>query len=207
MTRKILLESLLVLGGFALIVKAQEGQQGKEHGQPPAMTEEQQKEMEAWMKAGTPNEKHEILAQLTGEWTYQMKWWDEGQSEPMEMSGKCNRKMIMGGRYLSCEYEGDGWGGMPFQGMSILAYDNIQKKYVETWIDNMSTMIMISEGEADDSGKKITLTATMIEPGGKKVRHKWETQIVNNNKTTLTGWDITKGEPRKMAELTFDRSN
>ena len=38
-----------------------------------------------------------------------------------------------------------------------MGYDKLKEKYVNLWIDDMSTMVMIAEGTADSSGKVITV--------------------------------------------------
>ncbi len=48
---------------------------------------------------------------------------------------------------------------MNFKGMAIEGYDNVKKKFVSSWIDNMSTMIMNSEGTYDAATKTFTYNA------------------------------------------------
>jgi hypothetical protein len=43
--------------------------------------------------------------------------------------------------------------GMPFEGMSIVGYDNMKKKFVSNWIDNMGTGILSGHGTYDESTK------------------------------------------------------
>jgi hypothetical protein len=42
---------------------------------------------------------------------------------------------------------------MTFKGMGIEDYDNVKKKFVGTWVDNMGTGIMMSEGDYDVATK------------------------------------------------------
>ena len=54
--------------------------------------------------------------------------------------------MVMDGRYLVEEYDGEMM-GQPFKGMGLMAYDNSEQRFVSAWIDNMGTGIMtISPG-------------------------------------------------------------
>ena len=48
--------------------------------------------------------------------------------------------------------------GGPFEGFGMLGYDNMKKKYISMWVDNMGTGMMTSEGTADGSGKTFTFT-------------------------------------------------
>src|SRR5215470_4588351 len=58
--------------------------------------------------------------------------------------------------------------GLGIQGMAVEGYDNVKKKFVSSWIDNMGTAIMISEGTYDAGAKTLTYTAeTEMMPGMK----------------------------------------
>ena len=52
-------------------------------------------------------------------------------------------------------------GGQPFEGVGLTAYDNMKKKYVMLWADEMSTQMMVSEGTLDESAKTITTMVTI----------------------------------------------
>lgn len=64
-------------------------------------------------------------------------------------------KMILGGRFLQQEVNGEMM-GMPMNGIGITGYDNLKKKYVGFWIDNMGTGMYTMEGEMDKEGKACT---------------------------------------------------
>ena len=46
---------------------------------------------------------------------------------------------------------------MQFKGMGVEGYDNVKKKFVSSWIDNMGTGIQFSEGTYDPATKTFTL--------------------------------------------------
>jgi hypothetical protein len=122
-----------------------------------------EKMMEAWMKLGTPGPQHEKLKMMVGKFdadvTMQMM-----PGMPEEKSkGTSDNKSIFDGRYVGSEYVGD-FKGMPFKGHGLWAYDNQEKKFVSLWIDSMSTMVMIAKGDADASGKVITVESKCICP-------------------------------------------
>jgi len=54
--------------------------------------------------------------------------------------------------------------GMPFEGIGINGYDNLKKKFVSTWIDNMGTMIVMSTGTFDPATKTFTYMGEMDNP-------------------------------------------
>ena len=136
--------------------------------------------MEAWLKASTPGEAHARLKPTEGQWNSVIKQWHDPASEPLESKGTCERKWIMGGRYLEEHYTSDMM-GMPFQGMSITGYDNVQKKYFTTWIDNMGTGFMLFTGKCDASGKVFSYTADYADPfTGKMQKMRSVVRIVND---------------------------
>jgi hypothetical protein len=119
--------------------------------------------MEMMTKVGTPGPEHEKLKMLEGKFdadvTIQMM-----PNMPEEKSkGTATNEMIFDGRYLTGQYEGE-FGGKPFKGHGLWAYDNAKKKYISGWIDSMSTGVMMAEGTADSSGKVITVTCDMTCP-------------------------------------------
>ena len=82
----------------------------------------------------------------------------------------------MGGRYVMMDVTGkmqmpgeDGkMKDMQFKGMGVEGYDNVKKKFVSSWIDNMGTGIQFSDGTYDPATKTFTYTSEMeMMPGMK----------------------------------------
>ncbi len=94
--------------------------------------------MEVYKKVGTPGAPHKLLAGLEGTWTTRTKSWMEPGKPPLETTGTCEQKLLLGGRYLQQVYTGDMMGEQ-FTGINLLGCDNHTGKYVSTWIDSMST--------------------------------------------------------------------
>ena len=74
-----------------------------------------QEMMEVYKKVGTPGDHHKLLAKLVGSWTTKTRSWMEPDKPPMETTGMCEQKMLLGGRYLQQKYTGDMM-GEPFTG-------------------------------------------------------------------------------------------
>ncbi len=108
--------------------------------------------MEAWSTFATPGAPHAELALKVGTWRVDGKAWHDPESVPEEFGGTATFKMIMDGRFLLEKVKGDEQGGMIFEGIGIIGFDNMTQKYVTTWIDNMGTGIMSSEGTAGRDG-------------------------------------------------------
>jgi len=113
--------------------------------------------MKQMMEIGTPGPEQAQLAKYVGEFTAEVSMWMDPSQPPSKSTGKLKNEMVLGGRYLMGNYEGE-FMGKPFHGMSCTGYDKGKKKYFSGWIDDMSTGCMMTEGEADASGKKLTLS-------------------------------------------------
>ncbi|PYK31529.1 MAG: hypothetical protein DME58_07260 [Verrucomicrobia bacterium] len=111
-------------------------------GQPNP--EEMMKQM---MEMSKLNENHKLLADMNGSWNYTIKMWmsPDPTAQPQQSKGTASRKSAMGGRYFTMDVTGklqmpgeDGkMKDMQFKGMAIEGYDNVKKKFVSSWIDNM----------------------------------------------------------------------
>ena len=168
----------------ASLVVAKEKKQEKQMD-PQAM-------MEMWKKLGTPGEPHKLFASLAGRWTTQTKEWMEPGKPPAESTGTAEMKMLLDGRFLYQEYNGQMM-GQPFYGIGIDAYDNMTKKYVTAWMDSMGTGIFMMEGTASAGGRTITLKGSHPEPGGGRMTHRAIWKIVDNNTQTFDMWGTHKG--------------
>jgi uncharacterized protein DUF1579 len=125
--------------------------------------------MKQMMEMGKVNENHKLLSSLDGTWNYKIKFWMNGDpsSKPEESSGTAIRKSMMGGRFTVMDVSGkmkmpgpDGkMKETEFKGQGIDGYDNAKQKFVGSWVDNMGTGIMMSEGTYDPATKTMTYTA------------------------------------------------
>ncbi len=113
------------------------------------MSPEEQEMMQKWMAFMTPGEPHKRMAEKVGTWNFTTKMWMQPGTPPEESSGVTESEMIMGGRYLLDKVEGMAM-GMPFKGLGITGYDNLNKRFVGMWIDSFGTGIMTSTGTCND---------------------------------------------------------
>lgn len=173
------------------------------------------KQMEAWLKAATPAEGHAKLAPLVGKWTYVTKWRMAPEAPWDESTGKAEYKWTLGKRFLVGEIKGDPnpndvmMGGAPFEGLAMYGYDNMMKKYTNTWMDNMSTGTMISHGTADGSGKMFTFMAEegMCPMTGEMKKPKSTLKIDSDDKVVFEMFDKgPDGKEFKALEVTYTRA-
>jgi hypothetical protein len=172
---------------------------------PPKMTPEQQAEMEAYTKAGTPGEPHRKLAATAGKYAVTMRSWHEPGSPPEEESGTATRTMALDGRVLVEQFSGTMMGG-PFTGHGMTGYDNVSGKYWSTWNDSMSTGLMVSSGTCD-AKNACKFEGTWNDPikkGPVKSRMTTHWQDSNTEVFEMYGPD-KQGKEMKMMEITYKR--
>lgn len=117
----------------------------------------------AFEKAATPGENHRVLEPLIGVWDVETKFWASPEAAPQISLGTSRSRWIYGGRFIEEKYSGV-WNGAPFEGTSVLGYDTISDMYQSSWIDSMSTQMMLSTGTFDRSKNTIVLSGEMSCP-------------------------------------------
>jgi hypothetical protein len=163
-------------------------------------------DMAAMMAAAQPGENHKHLSQMAGDWEVITKAWMAPGQPPMESTGTMHAEMMMGGRYVQHHWKGS-FGNMPFEGQGTEAYDNMTKKFVSSWIDNMGTGIMMSTGTCDEAGKVCTQVGDTMDPmSGQSMTMKSVITWADNNhfKNEMFVKDAA-GNEMKMMEITASR--
>jgi hypothetical protein len=168
---------------------------------------EMQAMMEAWEKMATPGEPHKMLAKREGEWAVTARFWFSPDAPPQESKGSSVITGIMGSRYLLEKFASQMPDGSPFHGMGIGGFDNLKKKYVAAWIDDMSTGIMLSEGTPDAGGTVITYVGEGPDPmtGGFKLFRAVETTIDDDTRRFETFEKGPDGKEFRSMELLYTR--
>lgn len=162
--------------------------------------------MKAWTEYMTPGEPHKILAAQNGKWEGKVTVWMSPGAPPSESKGTAVNQMIMGGRYQEGKFSGN-FNGMPFEGKSILGYDNAKKVFVSTWIDNMGTGIMVAEGPWDAASKSITFTGTMVDPTtGKECRMREIMTFIDDKHQKMVMYNTPAGmQEYKSMEIEYTK--
>ena len=115
-------------------------------------------------------------------------------------------RWILGGRFLQEDFTGE-FMDKPFHGIGLTGYDNMKKKYVGSWVDDMSTGMFVTEGEADAAGKVFTFRGNMDDPmtGQKNKPYQFVVRIIDPDKHVFEIHDLTRGEKSKTMEMTYTR--
>lgn len=162
-------------------------------------------EMELYKKAGVPGEEHKILEKMAGSWSTVTKSWSAPDKAPIESLGVCVQELILGGRFLKQECSGDMM-GTEFTGIGFTGYDNVEKKYVSTWMDSLGTAIYVFEGKADPGGRCFTQTCSHVDPVRGPMKWRSVCAVKDENTMTFVMYGApVGGKEEKMMEMTYTR--
>ena len=129
--------------------------------------------MEKWKAFGTPGEGHKVLDKMVGSWNVKTTMREAPGGPADQTSAVSQFEWIFDGRFLEESTTGS-FNDAPFVGRGFLGYDNFGKKYVMTWMDNLSTMMMIAEGSFDPASKELRFTSQCPDfKTGKYVPSRW----------------------------------
>jgi hypothetical protein len=160
--------------------------------------------MKAWMEFASPGPAHAALKNLVGTWDATVKSYMG--PEATESKGTSTYELVADGRYLQ-EHATGNMMGMEFHGYGTVGYDNMLKKYVGTWIDNMGTGIMTMTGTSPDGGKTINWDATGSDPiTGKVQKYNSTMKMVSADQYhfEMSGPGMD-GKVGKLMEITYNR--
>jgi len=172
--------------------------------------------MKQMMELSKIGENHKLLSSLDGNWDYTIKFWmnPDPSAPPQESTGTATRKTVMDGHYVTMDVSGhmqmpgeDGkMKDVEFKGMGIEGYDNVKKKFVASWIDNMGTGIEFSEGKYDPATKTFTYTSEVEAVPGMKTAVREVIKITDDNHMSLEWYEKQKsGKEKKTMEIAYTK--
>ena len=196
-----------VVFGAVLIVLAAAGlvlAQAKP--QDKSMADQQKAMQEAVMKAGAVNENHALLKPLIGKWKSAIKTWESPTGMPQTSEGSSTAMSLYDGRFVMEDLKSTMM-GMPFQGMSVTGYDNLQKKFCIFWIDNSSTAFFLFMGTYDPMKKAFTYTSKWTMPMGQVWDVRMVIRVVSNDEHVQEMHVTMPGmKEYKTMEITYTRA-
>jgi hypothetical protein len=183
-------------------------------GQPSAA--DMEKMMQQMMELSKLNENHKLLGDLAGTWSYTVKMWmnPDPSAKPEEYKGTAVRKPMMDGRFyvldVSGKMEMPGPDGkkkeMTFKGQGFEGYDNVKKKFIGTWVDNMGTGIMMAEGTYDPATKTFTYTGEVEAIPGMKQKIREVVKVTDKDHHLLEWYEDRGGKEAKTMEIAYTRA-
>lgn len=163
--------------------------------------------MKAWTDFMTPGDMHKWMAKWDGTWSGETSMWMEGpDAPPSKSTTTITHKMALNGLYQMGDFKGTMM-GQPFEGHSILAYDNAKKKFINTWVDNMGSGIVIMTGDWNEGTQTLSLKGTQTNPvNGKDSNIREELKVIDDNTLMMTMYgDGPDGKEHKFMEATLTR--
>lgn len=161
----------------------------------------------AWRESMTLGEQHKMLAKASGNWNGDITMWMADGAPPMQSKATTVNTMLYGGLYQQSKHTGTMMGA-PFEGMSLMGYDNMKKEFVSTWIDNMGSGILMMTGNWDEAAKKITMTGTMKNPANGldcDIRETFTMMDDDHQLLEMYGPDPKTGKQFKNMEIKYTR--
>ena len=130
------------------------------------------------------NENHKMLADMDGNWNYAIKMWmnPDPNGKPQESKG------------------------LQFKGMGVEGNDNVKKKFVSSWIDNMGTGIQFSDGTYDPATKTLTYTSEIEMMPGMKMPVREALRLTDKDHMTLEWYENRGGQEKKTMEIAYTRA-
>jgi hypothetical protein len=194
--------SILVMAG-ALIVRLALAEDKASSQKVDPKLEELMKKAEA---AATPGAAHKLLEPLVGNWNAEVKMWMDPDAPPTITKGTAKCSWTLKDRFVQQDFSGE-FMGKPFRGISFTGYDNVRQKYRSVWIDDMSTTMVTSEGDADPEGKVISFGGTYAcaMTGEKDKATRQIYRILSRDKHVFEMHDPARGEDSKTLEITYTR--
>ena len=145
-----------------------------------------------------PGPEHAKLKEAEGTWDATIKGKD-GDSK-----GTLMCKVDLNGLWVLEHFSAD-LGGMKFEGRGATGYDATKKKYVNIWLDTMSTAAMISEGTYDTSTKTLTMIGNMPMPDGKSMKYTMTTVAKDADTKIFTIRGDMNGKEFEVVNITYKR--
>ena len=172
--------------------------------------------MKHMMEMSKLNENHKLLADMDGNWNFTIKMWmnpdpnakpqeSKGHCHPQERHGRPLRVMDVTGK-MQMPGEDGKMKDMQFKGMGVEGYDNVKKKFVSSWIDNMGTGIQFSEGTYDPASKTFTFTSEMETMPGMKMPVREVIKMTDKDHMMLEWYENHGGQEKKTMEIAYTRA-
>lgn len=166
--------------------------------------QDQAEMMKKWQDAMTPGPMHQLLNKMVGDWNTEMIMEGMG-GQQMKSEGTSKTEAILGGRYFITTQSGSMM-GMPFEGRSLDAYDNVAKEFVSIWIDNMGTGVTIMKGQYDDKAKMFNYSGESMDAmSGMMVKYHSTNKFENDDKVVFEMYSSQGGQATKMFTMTYTR--
>ncbi len=152
----------------------------------------------AKQEAPKPEKEHEWLKQFEGTWDFTTQFGTETGKGVETAALGC------GGLWLIVDAKEDKKDG--FHGHGVVGYDTSKKKFVNLWVDSMSTYAQIMEGTLDKDGKVLTVEGDAPGMDGKMAHWKWVIAVNDKDHRSLTFYTVADKKETKLGAIEYTRA-
>ncbi len=202
MTKTVMQYGLMAALGAGVLAAAQSVAEEKEQSPTPGV----RNIMDRWAELNTPGPPHERFKQIAGKWNAESKMWF-GPGDPMVSPGVSTVELVFDGRYLKQHFRCLS-AEIPFEGLQLMGYDNIRKKYVSIWIDSVSTGITLMEGTYDEATETLTMTGQTDDPTTGPTKMRSVTREISKDRCVMEMYQAgPDGQEQKCMEVIYTRES
>jgi hypothetical protein len=161
----------------------------------------------AMEKMSTLAPEHAALARAVGDWDVQATVWMAPGAAPLAFTDAASFSATLNGRWIRQDYRGERM-GRPYAGVGLSGFDTVEKTFVSTWYDNVSTAAMTTTGTSSDGGRTITYTGevTFCPMTGGPVSTRSVLSCGSPERMVFTMYNTPKGGTEmKAMELVYTR--
>jgi hypothetical protein len=133
-----------------------------------------------------PQNEHEWLKQLVGEWETETEAVMEPGQPPLKCKGRETVRSL-GGYWTHAELKGD-LNGIPVTGIMTLGFDPQAKKYVGTWVCSMEGHLWKYEGTVDGQVLTLNTEGPSMSTPGKLAKMRDVIEIKDKDHKVLTSY-------------------
>ena len=162
--------------------------------------------MKLYEKLSMPGPEHARFKESAGIWHTETKMW-MGPGEPSISTGTSKMETIFGGRYLKETFRCT-LTGTSFEGLGLTGYDNVKKKYVSIWLDNLGTGIIVTEGTYDEATETTTFVGEYDDPLAGRKKMKNVLREITKDRYVFEMYQVgSDGQEQKGMEITYTRQS
>jgi Protein of unknown function (DUF1579) len=130
-----------------------------------------------------PTEQHKKILSGVGEWEGTLTSYMTPDQKPA--TSPAHESVTPIGEFWVLSQFDCQFNGMPYHGSGHVGYDPEKKKYIGTWVDSMSSLFALMEGDIDPATKALVMHWQGRDMTGKVVPHRSES-VENGDTRTMT---------------------
>jgi hypothetical protein len=144
---------------------------------------------------------------MAGDWEAQAAFWmwADPAAPPMKGTATVRARMIMGGRFLFQNVEGQVM-GEPVEAIGVIGYDNATGRYQAASFDNMGTSISLHVGGMSDTGDIVLHRSYQDQVTGVTVNRRTVRTRISENEWLETAYETRNDAERKVMEIRARRT-